>query len=98
MGPCRCRQDVSANLSLKGRASGDSSAGFLLNRADLFRILPEVVLTLTGVVVMLIDASLPVGIPRRPLGFVAARRDDTGAVGEPAAAFAAGGDRLLWHG
>ncbi len=46
--------------------------GFLLNRAGLFRILPEVVLTLTGVVVMLIDASLPFGIPRRLLGFVAA--------------------------
>jgi len=39
---------------------------------DIFRILPEVVLTLTGVAVMLIDASLPPGFPRRPLGWVAA--------------------------
>jgi NADH-quinone oxidoreductase subunit N len=39
---------------------------------DIFRILPEVVLTLTGVAVMLIDASLPSGLPRRPLGWVAA--------------------------
>lgn len=45
---------------------------FFLDHADLFRILPEVVLTLTGVVVMLTDASLPVGVPRRMLGFVAA--------------------------
>jgi len=45
---------------------------FLLDHADLFRILPEVVLTLTGVTVMLIDASLPFGFPRRLLGFVAA--------------------------
>ncbi len=45
---------------------------FLLIHADLFRILPEVVLTLTGVTVMLIDASLPVGFPRRMLGFLAA--------------------------
>jgi NADH-quinone oxidoreductase subunit N len=39
---------------------------------DIFRILPEVVLTLTGVVVMLVDASLPPGWARRPLGWVAA--------------------------
>ena len=38
---------------------------------DIFRILPEVILTLTGVAVMLIDASLPPGFPRRPLGWVA---------------------------
>jgi NADH-quinone oxidoreductase subunit N len=39
---------------------------------DVFRILPEIVLTLTGVAVMLIDATLPPGWPRRPLGWVAA--------------------------
>jgi NADH-quinone oxidoreductase subunit N len=39
---------------------------------DIYRILPEVVLTLTGVAVMMIDAALPVGLPRRPLGWVAA--------------------------
>jgi NADH-quinone oxidoreductase subunit N len=39
---------------------------------DVFRILPEVILTVTGVAIMLIDASLPVGFPRRPLGWVAA--------------------------
>ncbi len=39
---------------------------------DIFRILPEVVLTLTGVAVMLIDATLPPGWARRPLGWVAA--------------------------
>jgi NADH-quinone oxidoreductase subunit N len=39
---------------------------------DIFRILPEVILTLTGVVVMLIDASLPPAFARRPLGWVAA--------------------------
>lgn len=38
----------------------------------IFRILPEVILTLTGVAVMLIDASLAPGFPRRPLGWVAA--------------------------
>jgi len=36
------------------------------------RILPEVVLTLTGVLVMLIDAFLPPASSRRPLGWVAA--------------------------
>jgi len=46
--------------------------GFLVGYPSLFRILPEVVLTLTGVVVMLIDASLPFRFPRRLLGFVAA--------------------------
>ena len=39
---------------------------------DIFRILPEVILTLTGVAVMLIDASLPPEWPRRLLGWVAA--------------------------
>jgi NADH-quinone oxidoreductase subunit N len=39
---------------------------------DIYRILPEVILALTGVVVMLIDASLPAAFPRRSLGWVAA--------------------------
>ena len=39
---------------------------------DVFRILPELILTLTGVLVMLIDATLPPGWARRPLGWVAA--------------------------
>ena len=39
---------------------------------DIFRILPEVVLALTGVAVMLTDATLPAAWPRRPLGWVAA--------------------------
>jgi NADH-quinone oxidoreductase subunit N len=39
---------------------------------DIYRILPEVILTLTGVVVMLIDATLGHTFPRRPLGWVAA--------------------------
>jgi len=39
---------------------------------DIYRILPEVILTLTGVVVMLIDATLGHAFPRRPLGWVAA--------------------------
>ena len=43
-----------------------------MNPQDSLRILPEIVLTLTGVLVMLIDASLPVGVARRPLGWVAA--------------------------
>ena len=39
---------------------------------DIFRILPECLLTLTGVLVMLLDATLPPGWARRPLGWVAA--------------------------
>jgi NADH-quinone oxidoreductase subunit N len=39
---------------------------------DIYRILPEVILTLTGVLIMLIDASLPPLWPRRNLGWVAA--------------------------
>jgi NADH-quinone oxidoreductase subunit N len=39
---------------------------------DIYRILPELVLTLTGVAVMLLDAALPPGWPRRTLGWVAA--------------------------
>jgi NADH-quinone oxidoreductase subunit N len=39
---------------------------------DILRILPEVILTLTGVAVMLIDASMRPSTPRHPLGWVAA--------------------------
>jgi NADH-quinone oxidoreductase subunit N len=39
---------------------------------DILRILPEVILTLTGILVMLIDASLRSGTTRRPLGWLAA--------------------------
>jgi len=38
----------------------------------IFRVLPELVLTLTGVAVMLLDASLTPLFPRRYLGMVAA--------------------------
>ncbi len=43
-----------------------------MNSSDSLRILPEIILTLTGIVVMLIDASMPVDLLRRPLGWVAA--------------------------
>ena len=39
---------------------------------EIFRILPEVILTLTGVLVMLIDATLPSEWSRRWLGWIAA--------------------------
>ena len=39
---------------------------------DMYRILPEVILTITGVLVMLVDASLAPFRSRRPLGWVAA--------------------------
>ncbi len=39
---------------------------------DIYRILPEVILTLTGVAVMLVEASLPPLWTRRYLGFLAA--------------------------
>lgn len=39
---------------------------------DIYRILPEVILTLTGVAVMLLDASFPSRWPRRSLGMLAA--------------------------
>jgi NADH-quinone oxidoreductase subunit N len=43
-----------------------------MNAHDGLRILPEIILTITGVLVMLIDASLPVDWPRRYMGVVAA--------------------------
>jgi NADH-quinone oxidoreductase subunit N len=43
-----------------------------MNSGDMLRILPEIVLTLTGVLIMLADAALPPGVPRRLLGWVAA--------------------------
>ena len=39
---------------------------------DIYRILPEVILTITGVLVMLTDATLNPNAARRPLGWVAA--------------------------
>lgn len=43
-----------------------------MNSSDSLRILPEIILTITGVFVMLIDASMPVGMARRFLGWIAA--------------------------
>jgi NADH-quinone oxidoreductase subunit N len=43
-----------------------------MNSGDALRILPEIVLTLTGVLVMLLDSSLPQEWPRRTLGWIAA--------------------------
>jgi NADH-quinone oxidoreductase subunit N len=43
-----------------------------MNPGDALRILPEIILTLTGVLVMLVDASLPQGWSRRMLGWLAA--------------------------
>lgn len=43
-----------------------------MNPGDTLRILPEIVLTLTGVLIMLIDAALPASTSRRGLGWVAA--------------------------
>ncbi len=42
-----------------------------MNPGDALRILPEIILTLTGVLIMLIDASLAPGVARRPLGWIA---------------------------
>ncbi len=39
---------------------------------DIYRILPEVILTFTGAAIMVFDASIPPSWPRRPLGWVAA--------------------------
>ena len=39
---------------------------------DLFRILPEVVLTLTGILIMLLDAGMPASTSRRGLGWIGA--------------------------
>ena len=43
-----------------------------MNSGDMLHILPEIVLTLTGILIMLVDASLPEATPRRSLGWVAA--------------------------
>ena len=39
---------------------------------DIYRILPEVIFTLTGIAIMLLDASIPPSWPRRYLGWVSA--------------------------
>jgi len=39
---------------------------------DMMRILPEIILTLTGVLIMLVDASMPTKSDRRALGWMAA--------------------------
>lgn len=43
-----------------------------MNPGDMLRILPEIVLTLTGVLIMLMDAALPARLSRRSLGWLAA--------------------------
>ncbi|HEX8711041.1 MAG TPA: NADH-quinone oxidoreductase subunit N [Terracidiphilus sp.] len=39
---------------------------------SILRILPEVILTITGVIIMLVEASIPASFPRRYLGWLAA--------------------------
>src|SRR5579872_2046238 len=43
-----------------------------MNPGDMYRIIPEIILTLTGVLVMLVDATLPQGWSRRFLGWIGA--------------------------
>jgi len=43
-----------------------------MNTTDSLRILPEIILTITGVLLMLVDATLHPGFTRRPLGWLAA--------------------------
>ncbi|UWZ82896.1 NADH-quinone oxidoreductase subunit N [Occallatibacter riparius] len=43
-----------------------------MNAQDSLRILPEIVLTITGILIMLIDASMPAGMARRSLGWLGA--------------------------
>ena len=43
-----------------------------MNPSDNLRLLPEIILTITGVIIMLIDATLATGVARRSLGWVAA--------------------------
>ncbi len=43
-----------------------------MNATDSLRILPEIILTITGVLLMLVDATLHPGFTRRPLGWLAA--------------------------
>ena len=43
-----------------------------MNSSDSLRILPEIILTITGVLLMLVDASLPPAFNRRWLGWLAA--------------------------
>ena len=40
-------------------------------RAQVYRILPEVLLTITGVLLMLIEPLMPAGVNRKPMGFLA---------------------------
>ena len=62
---------------------------------DIYRILPEVILTLTGVAIMLIDASLPPAWPRRIARLGRGHRNHHCPLGQPLAALSASGNRLL---
>ncbi len=37
----------------------------------VYRILPELLLTITGVLIMLIEPMMPPGMTRKPIGFLA---------------------------
>ncbi len=65
---------------------------------DLLRILPEVILVIAGILVMLVDAALPVGALRRGLIWIARTRSGAGSLGQPLSASARHGNGLLWRG
>ncbi len=62
---------------------------------DIYRILPEIILTLTGVLIMLIDASLPPLMDAPPARLGRGHRRDDRPLGQPLAALSAAGRRVL---
>ena len=69
-----------------------------MNPGDMARILPEIVLTLTGVLVMLIDASIPPSWPRRALGWIAALGTTVALWTSLWQLFNSGWNGVLWDG
>ena len=65
---------------------------------DIYRILPEVILTLTGVAVMFIDASLPSPMAAPSAWLGGCGWNHIGSLGQPLAALSAPGNRLPLHG
>ncbi len=64
----------------------------------VYRILPELLLTITGVLAMLIEPIMPPGMTRKPIGVLALLGVIAALGGQRVASVTAAGNGILRHG
>ncbi len=91
-------QTTGTQSSARGYSRLHHRGGPPMNAQDSLRILPEIILTITGILVMLIDASLPRRLGAPAVGLGRGPGHDGGALGQPLATEPGHGNGFLRHG